>query len=123
MTSQIDNVLTVVVRSLDALPESEDAARAREWIKELRTPIAMAGIETFTSIAHAAAAGRIKEEADRRLAQLSTQQLVRVAEANAKSLARMRDEVARQAGLWQLAKARLTSGAAALIVKGLVLAL
>jgi hypothetical protein len=116
-------VIDGLLRTLEEETQGEDSSVARAWLQDLRTPLVMAGVDTIVSLTQATAAGKTDEELEKAMAQLTPAQLVEVARANATALARLEDQVVRQAGLWKLTKEKLTSGAASLLVRGLILVL
>lgn len=118
-----EDVIAHLLSVLDEEPQDADASSARAWLTELRTPLIAAGVDSLVSLTQGVAAGKTDQELARAMAQLTPAQLVAVAQASAKDLALLGDQVARQAGLWQLTKDKLTSGAASLLVRGLMLAL
>ena len=118
-----EDVIAHLLTVLDEEPQDADASSARAWLTELRAPLIAAGVNSLVSLTQGVAAGKTDQELARAMAQLSPAQLVAVAQASARDLARLSDQAARQAGLWQLTKDKLTSGAASLLVRGLMLAL
>lgn len=116
-------VIDSLLRTLEEEPQGADASAARAWLQDLRTPLVMAGVDTIVSLTQATAAGKTDAELERVMAQLTPAQLIEVARANSAALARLEDQVMRQAGLWKLTKEKLTAGAASLLVRGLILVL
>lgn len=116
-----DEVVAAVEEQLTKLDlPNMDSAKAKDWLKGFRLPLASLTTNALVALVHSREQG-VSDDALRAMYRgLTPAELNAVMAANADTLDKIASEGAREAAIWRVTRETLTAGAASYIMSGLL---